>query len=150
MYCKTCSSQGTLYGFRHSCVWRDSCKWEPVGVVTSPCVGWLRSRVWFLGGVKSCTVLQIVHTGSGGPLIPLFCGFQCLFPGDKASGVWTWPRVFCTHFNACYCTSLYSKYFVAVRLSNVAPAAAAPLTLVRLERWIHRKPLFFVKYVQYS
>jgi hypothetical protein len=103
-----------------------------VSVVTSPWVGWLRSKLWFLGGVRSCTVLQFVHTGSGGPLILLFCGFQCLFPSGKASGVRNWPLAFCADSNACYSATLYSKYFVAVRLSNLVPVAAAPLTLFRL------------------
>ena len=42
------------------------------------------------------------------------------------------------------------KKTVAVRLPNLVPVAAAPLTLVRLERWIYRKPLFFVKYIHYG
>lgn len=120
-----------------------------VSAVTSPWVGWLRSKVWFLRRVKSCTVLQIVHTVSGGPLILHPCGFQCLFPSGKASGIWNWPLAFCTSFNARHSSSLSFKYFllslkktVPFRLSDVVPVAAAPLTLVRLERWIYRKPLY--------
>lgn len=42
------------------------------------------------------------------------------------------------------------KKAVVVRLPGVVPVAAAPLTLVRLERRIYRKPLFFVKYIRYG